>query len=245
MMVATLVQKRKAVADSNTAVTWDRLFSDPLKTQKTRGLYFYRLALKRIKPGETICDAGCGYTFYLRELMRRCGRKGGFIGIDFSTVALTKSAMIAQGYRHVQLLLGDVRALPLSNDSVDRSFCAETLPYLLEDVERGLQELARVSRQEVVFSLPTRGQFEIKGTGNEFRGNLVIEHQPGAKPPRRVFEREEILQLVKSVGSLHVELIQPFPYMDLIDTRSSGGRWPWYLPPRETIALYYVVARKK
>ena len=83
----------------NTGPTrWDKIFDDQDRARKTEGRYFYQLALKRIRRGETVCDAGCGYAFYLHDLMRSCGPKGSFIGIDFSAVALTKSLALADGY---------------------------------------------------------------------------------------------------------------------------------------------------
>ena len=226
---------------------WDKIFSDHDKAQKAGGGYFYQLALKRIITGETICDVGCGITFYLHDLMKRCGTKGSFIGIDISSVALAKSAELADTYPNARLVLADMLKLPIPDDSVDRVFCAETLPYLINDndAEEALKEMARISKKEVIFSLHTHGTYEIKGTQIEFRGNIVIEHKPGAKPPRIVFERDEILQLVgRSMKQFRVELIKPFRWVDLIDTRPTGEDWPWYLPPKETIALYYIVVQK-
>jgi ubiquinone/menaquinone biosynthesis C-methylase UbiE len=143
--------------------------------------------------------------------------------------------------------MADMLHIPIPDYSVDRVFCAETLPYLInvDDVEKALKELARISKKEVIFSLHSRGTYEIKGTQIEFHGNIVIEHKSGAKPPRIVFERDEILKLVgKSMKQFRVELIKPFRWIDLLDTRSTGEDWPWYLPPKETIALYYVVVQK-
>ncbi len=226
---------------------WDKIFSDHDKAQKAGGSYFYEPALKRIRKGETICDVGCGITFYLHDLMKRCGPKGSFIGIDFSSVALAKSAELADTYPNARLVLADMLHIPIPDDSVDRVFCAETLPYLINgnDVEEALKELARISKKEVIFSLHTRGTYEIKGTNIEFCDNIVTEHTPGAKPPRRVFERDEIVKLIgRSMKQFRVELIKPYRWVDLLDIRPTGEDWPWYLPPKETIALHYVVAQK-
>jgi SAM-dependent methyltransferase len=231
------------VAQPEARAVWDNIFSHPNKARKSSGFYFYRLALDRIKWGETICDVGCGYTFALHDLMRRCGPEGSFIGVDFSSVALAKSAKLADKYRNAHLLLADMRQLPLPDGCVDGALCAEGLPYLLMEAEKGLQELARVSRDEVIFSVHTRGAYEIKATSIEFRGNIVLENKPGSKPPRRVFEREEILEMVATVGNLCVEVMQPLRWADVC-TMPFPAPWPSYLPSMETIALYYVVARK-
>jgi ubiquinone/menaquinone biosynthesis C-methylase UbiE len=221
---------------------WNKIFRN--RNKATGGRYFYQLALERIRPGDTICDAGCGYTFYLPDLMRRCAPNGLFIGIDFSSVALTQSIKLANGYPDAHLALADMLHLPFPDNSVDRIFCSETLPYLLGDVERALQELARVARREVIFSLHTRGTYEIKGTRTEFRNNIVIEHKPGAKPPRRIFDKEEILKLIENTGGLKLEIMQPLRWGELYEVPDEM-EWPWYLPSMERIALYYVSAIKK
>ena len=218
---------------------WDRIFSDEDKAGKTGGRYFYQLALDKIRPGETICDAGCGYTFYLNDLMRRCGPSGSFIGIDFSSVAIDQSMELTKGYLNAHLARADILHLPIPDNSVDCVFCSETLPYMLGDVEKALKELSRVTKKEVIFSLHTRGTYEIKGTKTEFLDNIVIEHKPGSKPPRRIFDEEEILKLVEDVGGLKLETMQPLRWSEIYEV-PDGMEWPWFLPPRTRIALYYI-----
>ena len=233
----------KEIQNTGPAI-WDKIFNDQDRARKTEGRYFYQLALKGIKRGESVCDAGCGYAFYLHDLMKKCGPTGSFIGLDFSAEALAKSRALACGYPNAHLLLADLLRLPLPDESVDRVFCAETLPYLLSGVEKGLKELGRISKKEVIFSLHTRGTYEIKDTPIEFHGNIVIEHKPGAKPPRIVFERKEIPKLVDALGPFRIALIQPFRWTDLMAASPAREDWPWFLPPKETIALYYVVAKR-
>ena len=224
-------------------LVWDRIFGDRDKAGKTGGRYFYQLALEKVRTGETICDAGCGYTFYLHDLMRRCGPSGSFVGIDFSSVALAQSRELAVGYPNAHLALADMLHLPMPDNSVDRVFCAETLPYLLGDIEKALKELSRVTKKEVIFSLHTRGTYEIKGTQTEFRDNIVIEHKPGSKPPRRIFDEEGILKLVENVGCLKLEIMQPLRWGEIYEV-PDGREWPWFLPPRTRIALYYIAVSK-
>jgi SAM-dependent methyltransferase len=222
---------------------WDSIFRDSKKIRKSGGLYFYRLALERIRPGDTICDVGCGYTFYLDDLIGRCGSRGLFLGVDFSSVALERSARLVQRYGNAHLLLADMRELPIADNSVDRVLCGEGLPYLLQDAEQALAEMARVTRDEVVFSVHTRGAYEIKGTPIEFIDNVVVEHKAGAKPPRRVFEEEEIQEMVSGVRALRLGVVKTLRWGDVC-TMPGSAAWPSYLPSKERIALYYVVARK-
>jgi SAM-dependent methyltransferase len=231
------------VPGSDSRAIWDSVFRDAKKARKSGGLYFYRLALERIEPGDTICDVGCGYTFYLDDLMGKCSSRGLFLGVDFSSVAVQRSARLAKKHDNAHLLLGDMRELPIASSSFDRVLCGEGLPYLLGDAEQAFAEMARVARHEVVFSVHTRGAYRIKGTPIEFIDNVVVEHKEGAKPPRRVFEEAEVRQMVRRAANLRLELVEPLRWADVC-TMPGGAPWASYLPAKETIALYYVVARK-
>lgn len=56
-------------------------------------------------------------------------------------------------------LVGDVRSIPLPDDAVDVSVCAQVLEHIpLGEVGSGLRELARVTRQRVIVSVPQRGR---------------------------------------------------------------------------------------
>jgi len=230
--------------DQSARAIWDGIFNDRNKADKTGGRYFYHLALQRIRRGQTICDAGSGEASYLPELIKRCGPDGSFIGIDFSNAALAKSAASANGFPNAHFVLADLRRLPLSDQAVDRVLCAETLPYLLGYAEEALKELARIARKEVIFSLHARGAYEIKGAPIEFRGNIVVEHRAGAKPPRIVFNLDEILKLVEAMEGFRITTIRPFRWFNLMDIPPGGDDWSWYLPPKDTIALYYVAATR-
>lgn len=56
-------------------------------------------------------------------------------------------------------LVGDVRSIPLPDDAVDVSLCAQVLEHIpFDELGSGLRELARVTRQRVIVSLPQRGR---------------------------------------------------------------------------------------
>lgn len=56
-------------------------------------------------------------------------------------------------------LVGDVRGIPLGDDAVDVSVCAQVLEHIpLSEVAAGAAELARVTRRRAVVSVPQRGR---------------------------------------------------------------------------------------
>jgi len=50
--------------------------------------------------------------------------------------------------------------------------------------------------------------------------------------------------MIEALGPFRPALIKPFRWGDLMDISTTGDDWPWFLPSRETIALYYVVAKR-
>lgn len=225
-------------------LAWDRLFSDREGASALHGRYFYERALPHVDRGDRVCDVGCGDAFYVDELMSRCGAQGYFLALDRSAVALGLCAAQCSRFAHVGIVQADLLGLPLPDRSMDCVLCAETLPYLLDDAERGLAELARVATREVIFSLHARGAYEIAGSTLQIRGRVVTEHGLRAKPPRVFCNPADIPAMVgRSMPGFVIEAVDPLPWSELMTGLPSDDDWPWFLPPPDTVALYFVVAR--
>jgi demethylmenaquinone methyltransferase/2-methoxy-6-polyprenyl-1,4-benzoquinol methylase len=92
-----------------------------------------------VRPGDRVLDTCCG----TGDLALACERAGGrVIGLDFSERMLERARRKSSAIEWVQ---GDALALPFEDDSFD----AATVGFgvrNLEDLDRGLAELARVLR---------------------------------------------------------------------------------------------------
>ena len=104
------------------------------------------LELLRLRPGQTVLDAGCGYGQGSAELAALVGRGGQAVGVD------TSQAMLGEARRRTANLvhrpafqLADVADLPFSDASFD-ACRAETLLQHLRDPRQAVAELARVTR---------------------------------------------------------------------------------------------------
>ncbi|MFH2008069.1 MAG: methyltransferase domain-containing protein [bacterium] len=100
-------------------------------------------------PGR-ILDAGCGEGFVLRHLAPRLTARHRFAGVDASTAALGEARARDTD---AALLRGDIHRLPFGGGSFELVIATEVLEHL-EEPERALEELRRVSRRFVLLSVP-------------------------------------------------------------------------------------------
>ncbi len=100
------------------------------------------------QPGEVIVDAGCGDGLPALFIASRVAPSGHVIGIELNQERVEKAIerIAARGMQAVaSVQRGDIRSLPLPDDSVDAWLCRETLEYL-EDPMLALSEAIRVVR---------------------------------------------------------------------------------------------------
>jgi SAM-dependent methyltransferase len=98
--------------------------------------------------GEVIVNAGCGDGLPALFIASRVAPSGRVIGIEANEERVEKAVerIAARGMQAVASVQpGDVRSLPLPDDSVEAWFCRETLEYL-EDPMVALSEAIRVVR---------------------------------------------------------------------------------------------------
>ena len=116
------------------------------------------------KDTKSILDIGCGKGEPMMFINGR--RKFRVVGIDIFKPYLEETKR--QGvYRDI--ILGDVRHLPLKRKSFDAVMCLEVVEHLeKEDGERLLQAMEEVARKQVILSTPV-GRFEHKDNFNPYQ----------------------------------------------------------------------------
>ncbi len=116
----------------------------------------YYVALKEVKPRGVVLDAGCGTALLVEFLKgwRFLDDIEAYICLDYSNcmlgIALWKINTLCNGNCHV--ILGDLENIPLEDKTVDVTY-AFTVLDLLDNPIRGLQELIRVTRSDIVVSV--------------------------------------------------------------------------------------------
>jgi SAM-dependent methyltransferase len=108
------------------------------------------IALVRATGSSHILDAGCGEGFTLRQL-HADGVQATMLGADFSRTALAWSQ--ANRMTLSPLITTDVCHLPFPTNGFDLVLCLEVLEHV-PDSALGLSELARVSRDYLLVSVP-------------------------------------------------------------------------------------------
>jgi arsenite methyltransferase len=100
-----------------------------------------------IEPGETILDLGCGAGIDTILAARRTGPSGRVVGLDFLPEMLERTARAAAeaGLGNVEVLEGEMEAIPLPDGSVDHVVSNGVL-NLSPRKARALAECARVLR---------------------------------------------------------------------------------------------------
>ena len=135
----------------------------------------YYVALKKVKPKGVVLDAGCG-TGLLVEFLRGwrlIEEIKTYICLDYSNcmlkIATWKLNTLCNGNCHI--ILGDLENIPLKDKTVDVTY-AFTVLDLLDNPIKGLQELLRVTREDVVVSTMKNLNLKdkLKETGLEIIG---------------------------------------------------------------------------
>lgn len=98
-----------------------------------------------------LLDAGCGEGFVVKHLQQQQMQLTTMIGGDFSADALLWGRTHVD--HHVPLIQFDLHHLPFANDCFPLVICLEVLEHL-PDSALGLQELARVTSEYVLLSVP-------------------------------------------------------------------------------------------
>lgn len=120
------------------AADWEARFPDDGPA------YAAAVADLRLRPGDTVLDAGCGTGRALPPLRDAVGARGTVLGVDL-TPAMLAAAVQAGRQRSGRLLLADVSRLPVRTQALDAVFAAGLIAHLPQPAEN-LRELARVVR---------------------------------------------------------------------------------------------------
>jgi len=111
-------------------------------------------ALRAVRPGDrSVLDAPCGRGRLLKAVSR-AAPAAALVGLDVNR------EMVAATRREVPgalVQLGSVYAIPFRDQSFDAVLCNESFMHF-DEPRRALQELCRVSRERVYFSVTTRRQ---------------------------------------------------------------------------------------
>ncbi len=96
----------------------------------------------RPSKGERILDVGCGTGIFTLDFLSTGAQ---IVGLDIS-IPMIRRAQTKPGGHLLQVLGGDILALPFGNESFDKSVSVTALEFIA-DGRQGVQELFRVTRR--------------------------------------------------------------------------------------------------
>lgn len=103
---------------------------------------------------ESILDVGCGEGFTLNRLKEKgIGKK--LEGLEYSKDAI---ALGKKTYPDIKITQGSIYELPYKDNSFDLVLCTEVLEHL-DEPEKALKELIRVSSKYLIISVPNEPFF--------------------------------------------------------------------------------------
>ena len=161
--------------------------------------------IKKLHPG-TVLDVGAGEGFTLQNLYtRKIGKR--LEGIEYMDEAISLAKKI---HPHLNIKKGNIYNLQYQDNSFDVVVCTEVLEHL-EDPEKALKELKRVSKKYLILSVPNEPYFTIQ---RFFRGKNMLHL--GDHPEH--IQHWSFVQFKKFVSvNLKIKTVRsPFPWTLLV-----------------------------
>jgi ubiquinone/menaquinone biosynthesis C-methylase UbiE len=152
--------------------------------QREEGTDLLIKALK-VKPGQTVCDMGCGNGFHTLELARLVGEKGRVLAVDIQPEMLSLLNQRAKqaGLTNIEPILGTLIDPKLPAGKVDLILCVDVyhefshpehmlkamrralapggrlvlVEFRLEDPDVPIKLLHKMSKQQILKELPPNG----------------------------------------------------------------------------------------
>lgn len=151
----------------------------------------------------TIFDVGCGEGFSL-SLIQKSGIRAKLSGVDASRKSL---ALGKKEFPHLDLAYGDIYNLQAKNNAYDVVLCTEVLEHL-ENPQKALGELKRVSRKYVIISVPHEPWFMFV---NFLRGKYLSRW---GNHPEHInhWTKRGIVQMLSAQGFTILRVANPFAW---------------------------------
>jgi len=148
-----------------------------------------------IEPGSKVLDVGTGTGIFVPFLLKKVGKKGKLVCLDYSEKMLEK-AREKKFWGNIEYVRSDVTSTKFEDGVFDAVVCYSSFPHF-SDKHRALREIQRIlKRGGELFICHTSSRTAINGIHNhipELAGDLIPD-------------RHEMLHLLASAGFGKIEI---------------------------------------
>ena len=206
---------------------WEKIWA---KDRVVSGFHSYEIATCA---NGRIIDIGCGNL--CNSLLPEKSRY--FVGLDIALTALKQAKLFT---KETRLVAGSALNLPFQDNTFDESFSFETITLLGHNWYKALEEMKRVTRERIIFTLTHRDIMFAQDPSTIHEQKDGYTFLPGSKLERACFTEADTEKALKKL-QLIPENIRVFTKGEL--TRYYAGRWEISEYPNVKEKIY-VTARK-
>ncbi len=180
---------------------------NPLQKFLINNFYSTLISLAKPLSPSSILDAGCGEGFSLNKIIENKIGKN-VEGIEYSKEAIALGKNL---FPNIKIKQGSIYNLPYKDNSFDLVVCTEVLEHL-ENPNRAVSEIVRVSKKYLALSVPNEPFFMIS---NFLRGKnlLRLGNDPGH------INRFTALSFINFIKNNNLKITKvrfPFPWILII-----------------------------
>ncbi len=163
------------------------------------------LALAELKAGEVVLDLGSGAGLDVLLASRQVGPTGKVYGLDMTPemIAQARKNLDKAGITNVEILEGDIEAIPLPDASVD-FVTSNCVINLAPDKKKVFREIFRVLRRG--------GRFSVSDMVTHHLAQSVREKLPASGCIALALEEEDYLEAIGAAGFSAVKVTSRAPF---------------------------------
>lgn len=158
-----------------------------------------------INKNALLLDVGCGEGVLMIDAAKKFRRA---VGLEMAKSKIEKAAESLK-FKNVDFVIGDAEKLPFKSNVFGAAICAEVLEHL-PNPEKALEEISRVTKGQVVVSVPTREVCIPYKVYALFKGRPENKFSRFGEGHLREYTPEKILEDLKNAGLQPVKIAGTF-----------------------------------
>lgn len=172
-----------------------------LKEEMEAAIHISNMIYDNATAYSSILDAGCGTGHFILSLEKKLNTDFNYLGVDITEQHIKDAVEIFSNKPNYNFVLGDVRSLPVSDNSYDVAICSNTIPHI-PNIDKAIKELIRVSKNDVFIRMLVGGEVLItkKALSRDFDEN----GEPKSYMYVNIYDEQYIKDIVGDLGELFI-----------------------------------------